>query len=440
MLQEFNSHLENLLGKESKRLLLAVSGGIDSMVLCCLMLRTEHNFEIAHCNFGLREEESDADKKFVIQWGKKNQINAHCIQFDTKTYAEKNKVSIQMAARELRYSWFDELKENFSFDYIITAHHCDDQVETFLINFLRGTGLKGLKGIPEKNEKYLRPLLPFSREQIEAFAKKENISWREDSSNKSRKYLRNKLRHEVIPLLKEENPQLQESFLQTIEHLQQTQSLVDAYMLQLKKEIIEEKQGYISFKIAPLLQHKNPKAVLYELLTDYGFREWNNVKDLLTAEKGKQVVSERFILEKDKDSLCLFTKNTSSDNAVFEVKNSKEVVTFGSQILNFNQVEKTEDFSSKEVIVDAEKVVFPLQLRKVKSTDKFKPLGMNQHKKVLKFLKDEGVPTSFKKETYVLTSNEKIVCVVNHRIDNDFRVTTNTKKCLIIHTDFLPIS
>jgi len=442
MFQKFALRMRELLPKPNQKLLVAVSGGIDSMVLCNLLDKHNYLFDIAHCNFKLREKESDADEVFVLDWAKKNNRKAHHTQFDTENYARQNKLSIQMGARELRYHWFDQLRSQFGYNYILTAHHCDDQIETFLINFTRGTGIHGLVGIPEKNEKYLRPLLQFSRHQIETYALKHKVEWREDSSNASRKYLRNKLRHEVVPVLKEENPELHQSFLSTLKHLQQTEALVQHYALQLKEEIMQDRGSYISLDISALKKHPLTEAVLYQLLSAYKFTEWNNVYHLLDAEKGKQVQSPTHVLEKDKHQLCLFTKTKNEEEQFTSIRleNSKEVVTFDGRILHLNKLDKARKFEASTGNLDADLVPFPLELRRVKPTDKFKPLGMKNHKKIHKFLKDEGIPTSLKKETWVVAHQNTVLWVVNQRINDDFKITSNTKQCLELSTSLLPIS
>jgi len=212
---------------KERKLIIAISGGIDSVALTHLCNKLNLDFTLAHCNFNLRGDESDTDEQFVLQLA--NELNKEVFieSFDTETYAKENKLSTQMAARELRYHWFNELAGLLGFDYILTAHHADDNLETFLINLSRGTGLEGLTGIPEINENIVRPLLSFSREDIEAYAKTENLKWREDASNASNKYLRNKLRLEVIPKLKEINSQMLQNFNKTIEHLQDSKDIID---------------------------------------------------------------------------------------------------------------------------------------------------------------------------------------------------------------------
>lgn len=211
-------------------MLIAISGGVDSVVLTYLCNTLKLEIALAHCNFNLRGEESDADEAFILELANKLNIKVFVKHFDTNTYAKENKCSTQMAARELRYHWFNELADNLQFKYVLTAHHADDNLETFLINFTRGTGLEGLRGIPEIKGKFIRPLLPFSRETIENYAKTNNIKWRDDSSNASVKYIRNKLRHEVVPILKEINPSLLPSLHSTLNNLSESSSIIEDHI------------------------------------------------------------------------------------------------------------------------------------------------------------------------------------------------------------------
>ena len=225
---------------KGKRLLLACSGGMDSVALTHLCADTELDVSLAHCNFNLRDEESDGDETFVRELATKLGIKVFVEQFKTEQYAEKHRLSVQMAARELRYQWFDELLQTKGFDYVLTAHHADDSLETFLINLSRGTGIDGLSGIPEVNEKVVRPLLPFSQDEILEYAQSNKMEWREDSSNASTKYLRNKIRHEVVPVLKELHPTFLQNFLNTQHHLQQTNDLISSYLDDLKIKLFEK--------------------------------------------------------------------------------------------------------------------------------------------------------------------------------------------------------
>jgi tRNA(Ile)-lysidine synthase len=246
MLIKFKHHLENnFLHLKGKKLLLATSGGIDSIVLVHLFQQLKFQIAIAHCNFNLRAKESNADENFVKQFAEENQIPFYTNSFQTEAYANENKLSIQLAARKLRYDWFNEVLVKENYDYITTGHHLDDQVETFLINFTRGTGLEGLTGIPAQNDTVIRPLLPFSREEIEIFAQENNIKWREDSSNSSNKYLRNKLRHDIVPILKELNPSFLNSFQNTLEHLKQSNDLLNEASNEVYQKVINSNNDVV---------------------------------------------------------------------------------------------------------------------------------------------------------------------------------------------------
>ena len=239
MLNNFQNHInQNLSFLNKSRLLIAISGGLDSVVLTHLCHQLKLNIALAHCNFNLRGNESDGDEEFVLQLAEDLDLEVFIESFETEDYAKTYKLSTQMAARELRYNWFEELAEQLNFDFILTAHHADDNLETFLINLSRGTGLDGLMGIPEVNNKIVRPLLTFSREDIETYAKTNKLTWREDSSNASNKYLRNKLRHDVIPVLKEINPFLLQNFESTQNHLQDSKQIIEDTIVRIQKKAV----------------------------------------------------------------------------------------------------------------------------------------------------------------------------------------------------------
>ena len=424
----FKNHINNHLSfLKASRLLIAISGGIDSVVLTHLCHKLKLNVALAHCNFNLRGDESDADEAFVLELAKNLDLEVFIQNFDTNLYAKEHKRSIQMAARELRYTWFYELAEQLKFDYILTAHHADDNLETFLINFTRGTGLEGLTGIPEINGKFVRPLLLFSSSDIERFAKENNIKWRDDSSNKSVKYLRNKLRHEVVPVLKEINPSLLQSFQNTIENLNDTADIVE--------EIKSIDEHNIVFKISEFKKVNNPKAYLFEVFKDYGFTEWQDLVDLLDAQPGKQVLSSDYRLIKDRDYLLLShveAKNNDEDILISE--EDKAVKTpFG--ILFFDEANAVLEKTPNIIYVDNDKLKFPLKLRKKEEGDVFFPLGMNGKKKLSKYFKDEKLSLLDKENTWLLCSENDIVWVVNKRADNRFKVTENTKNILKIRLD-----
>jgi len=432
MLELFKNHIKTKFSfLETSRVLVAISGGMDSVVLANLCHQLKFNFALAHCNFNLRGSESDADEEFVLQLAEALDMEVFVENFDTTAYAEEHKLSIQMAARELRYDWFQELSEQLNFDYIVTAHHADDNLETFLINLTRGTGLDGLTGIPEINDNIVRPLLPFSRQAMETYAIENELKWRNDSSNASTKYLRNKLRHDVIPVLKDINKNLLQNFQTTLDNLNDTADIVEESLnAVLKRAIISIDNSEIRFKVAEFKKLNNPKAYLHEFLKDYGFSEWNDVLNLLDAQSGKQVFSSSYRLLKDRDILIL-TELTSEDNNQFisiSKKDAKMALPIG--VLCIEEVSKIENTHSNIIYVDESKLKFPLAVRKWQEGDYFFPLGMKGKKKLSKYFKDEKLSLIDKENSWLLCSEDSILWVIGKRADDRFKVTKNTKKIL----------
>lgn len=428
MYTQFESHISNNLSflKESK-LLIAISGGLDSVVLTHLCHKLNFDIHLAHCNFNLRDEESDADEEFILDLAEKLEIEVFIESFDTENYAQDNKLSIQMAARELRYNWFQELAQQLQFDYILTAHHADDNLETFLINLSRGTGLDGLTGIPETNGKIVRPLLTFSRNDILKYAEDNQLKWREDSSNASTKYLRNKLRHEVIPTLKAINPQFLDNLKKTQNHLQGSQDLIDDAVKRAHEKVITTNGDKLLFDIEALQTLSNTKAYLYELLKDYGFTQWNDVYNLLNTQSGKFVTSHSHRLVKDRTHLILIA-NTVDDFGTFEVLEQTEEISFGTYKLTFRGVDNISTSDHSSIFVDKDLLKYPLIVRKWEKGDYFYPFGMTGKKKLSKYFKDEKWSLLQKEETLVLVSNNgKIIWIINRRMDDRFKVTNDTK-------------
>jgi tRNA(Ile)-lysidine synthase len=433
MLSKFQNHLNtNLSFLKGKKLLLAVSGGIDSMVLVNLCHQFQLDFTIAHCNFQLRGEESNEDENFVKLQMEKFQIPIFTERFDTKAFAEKNKLSIQVVARNLRYEWFYTLLANHNFDYILTAHHLDDSLETFLINFTRGSGIEGLIGIPEQKDKIVRPLLVFSQKEIATYAAENNIPWREDSSNASDKYLRNKLRHDVIPVLKALNPSLLASFNNTITHLKQTQSLAEDAVKSLYQKVVNEEDNHAVIDLDKLLKYRNYKAYLYEWLQPFGFSDWTAVYDLLVAQSGKQVLSDSHILLKNRNVLLLFTKQTRVSEEMYWIPKDQAEVKVPLK-MSFCNVSDISNQSSNVIFVDEDLLQFPLTLRRWQEGDVIQPSGMSGKKKLSKFFKDEKYSLLDKANVWLLCSDDKIVWIVGKRPDERFIATANTTKILKIN-------
>ena len=432
MLSKFEKHVASYFPfLKGKKLLLAVSGGIDSMVLMRLCIEMKMDISVAHCNFTLRGDESDADEDFVKSQTDKLQIPIFIKKFDTKKIAEKEKSSIQVVARNLRYEWFNTLLIKNDYDYILTAHHLDDSLETFLINFTRGSGLNGLTGIPQQNVSIVRPLLPFSRTEIEIFAKENKVEWREDSSNASDKYLRNKLRHDVIPMLKELNPSLLHSFENTISNLQQAQSLVDDASRIVYRKVVTDTNFQKRINLTELIQLPNYNAYLYQWLEPLGFSDWESINDLATAQSGKQIHSQNHTLLKDRNFLIVFPKQESEKTTLFLIEKDQNEIKFPLKI-KFCNVDDISNQATNTIFVDEDKLQFPLVIRKWQEGDWFYPHGLNGKKKLSKFFKDEKYSLLDKSEAWLLCSNNQIVWIIGDRQDDRFKVTETTTKILKI--------
>lgn len=431
MLDKFQNNIsENLPFLPESKLLLAVSGGLDSMVLLHLCQAMKLDISVAHCNFQLRGEESNNDEKFVTSYCEKNNIPLFVTHFDTEIYAKEQKQSIQVVARNLRYDFFHSVLINNEYDYILTAHHLNDSLETFLINFTRGTGLEGLTGIPQQNEKVVRTLLPFSRVEIEEYAVRNGIQWREDSSNQTEKYQRNKFRHSVVPILQEQNINLLQSFQNTLEYLNQAQSMVeDASHLVYSKIVTEEET--IKISLTKLLAFPNYKAYLHQWLAPFGFTAWDDIYNLVSAQSGKQVLSENYILLKDRTYLILFPKKNEEHSDYYWIKKDQKEVKFPLK-LSLCNVDYISNEIPNAIFVDEEKLQFPLQIRKWKEGDVLFPFGMNGSKKLSKYFKDEKFSLFDKTNTWLLCSNNQIVWVIGKRQDNRYKITEHTTRILQI--------
>lgn len=432
MLTKFQNHIEkNFAQLKDKKLLLAVSGGIDSMVLMHLFQQLNYDIAIAHCNFQLRGKESDADELFVKVKSKKLKVKSYFIRFDTENYSKENKLSIQLVARKLRYDWFQELLSENQLDYLVTAHHLDDNVETFLINFIRGTGLEGLTGIPPQNGNIVRPMLPFSREEIENYAQANQIQWREDSSNASDKYFRNKLRHDIVPILKELNIGFLDSFQNTLHHLQQAESLVNDASKLVYEKVVEEKENQVEIHLKPLLQFENYKAYLYQWLNKFGFSAWNDIYDLVVAQSGKQIFSETHVLLKDREKLILSERKSSNKEEIYSIESLDDKVNIPLKLRFYKGVNIFETHSNC-IFVDESKLKFPLTIRKWQEGDYFYPSGMKGKKKLSKYFKDEKYSLLDKENQWLLCSEDQIVWVIGKRVDNRFASNETTQNSIKI--------
>ncbi len=425
MIQKFKKHInQHFPFLDGKKLLIACSGGLDSVVLTHLMNKLNFEIALAHCNFSLRNKESDGDEMFVIGLAEQMNIPVFAETFNTHKFADEHKVSIQMAARTLRYEWFEQILANFKYDHLLTAHHLDDDLETFFINLSRGTGINGLTGIPSVNGNIIRPLLIFSREEIVTYAKKNNLKWREDSSNQKADYLRNKLRLEVLPLFKETHDSLLNNFKTTQNNLQSSKKLIEDYMALIYKQAVSEDEDFYRINIQKLKELPNTKDLLYELLNGFGFTEWNDVSALLNAQTGKQLFSKTHQLLKNRDELLLSKIDFNSQMKEFFVS---EIGIDSPIKLKIELVDSMDETTKNLIYLDSEKLNFPMKIRKWQEGDSFHPFGLNGRKKLSKFFKDEKMSILQKNKIWLLLNEDKIVWVIGHRMDNRFRVNEDTQ-------------
>lgn len=429
MLSKFQEHIRthfpDLL---EDPFLLACSGGLDSVVLAYLCEQSGLDFAIAHCHFGLRKKEADLDADFVEKLANELNKKYYVKYFNTNKYAIQNKVSIQVAARDLRYTWFDQIRVENELQYTVTAHHLDDELETFLINLSRGTGLLGLAGIPAKTNTLARPLLIFSRAEIHAYAIANNWNWREDASNTDPKYLRNKIRHQIVPKLKELNPSFLENFMRTQQHLAGSNRILQDYFDSLRSELFEQEGSVQKIAVAPLRKLQPLQDYLFGLLSPYGFTEWEDVTDLLNSMPGKTLYSKTHRLVKDRDHLLLEALERK-DNEIYGLKPSTKAIITPFH-MTIEEVDKMGETAKKILYVDKETLKEGLHIRKWKKGDYFYPLGLKGRKKLAKYFKDEKMHVISKEEQWLLCSGDDIVWVVGKRPDERFKVKSGTKKIL----------
>jgi tRNA(Ile)-lysidine synthase len=424
---------QNLLSSGDK-ILLTVSGGIDSMVMMSLFSKFGSHCIVAHCNFGLRGDESDNDEKFVNEHANLLGFPFISKRFDTEFYAETNKLSIQMAARELRYEWFRQLAKTHQCKVIAIAHNRDDMLETFFINLGRGTGIKGLTGIQPKNDEIIRPLLFASRVDIEEYSRENNVPFREDSSNSSDKYQRNFIRHQVIPTIEKVFPKFRETLTGNISKFNDTADLYQYALAQIIPQVITKKNSLVYINIAGVLATPSPKTILYEILAGFNFTPLTSeeIYNCRYAEPGKQFFSNTHKLVKDREHFIIERMEESQLNKFYieqDVMEIKEPLH-----LEISVYDRTDDFAiikdNTFAQLDFEKLSFPLILRKWNTGDYFYPLGMTGIKKLSDFFVDLKLSVIDKEKVWILASGSEIVWIVGKRIDNRFKITPETRKIL----------
>ncbi|AWU43823.1 tRNA lysidine(34) synthetase TilS [Blattabacterium sp. (Cryptocercus kyebangensis)] len=428
----FSEKLIREFSIENKNVCVAVSGGLDSMVLLNLLLHISNiTLSVAHCNFSLRDKESNEDENFVRNFCMKKNISYHIKRFNTFDFSKKKKLSIQMSARKLRYDWFEELLEKNSYEYIALGHHLNDSIETFFINMMRGTGIKGLLGIPRKNKKFIRPLSGFTKKEILHYAKIKNIKWRLDSSNQEDKYLRNKIRLITSTF----SNSFYKGIKKSMEYLYKENFFIEIEVEKVHKEItVEKKSNPFLWKIeCKKIKKLQPLSFyLFKLFFPYGFYNIENLKDLIHAQSGKQLISKKYRIIKNRNYWILIENNFfEKKNKVYIIQDIKfekiDHLPIDIQFIINPKKENTRNMS----FIDFDKIRFPLQLRTWKKGDFFFPLNMKGKKKLSKYYKEKKFSILEKKQIWLLINgNGNIIFVIGNRLDDRFKITKKTKKIL----------
>jgi tRNA(Ile)-lysidine synthase len=434
--KKFTDFIEqnNLFGYNGK-VLAAVSGGMDSVLMVHLLKAAGFDFDIAHCNFQLRVDDADADQLFCKQLAEQAGVSFHTINFDTQKYAADKKISIQMAARELRYQWFEQIRQQFAYSAVALAHHQNDAIETILLNLTRGTGIAGLHGILPKNGSLVRPLLFLKRDEIQNLINENGFSYVEDSSNASVKYSRNKIRIEVVPKLKELNPGLETTFENNLKHFRDMEVLLELRLAELKKELLIPYGNDFHLPLAAVKQLNPKRLLLFKLFQEFGFNE-TSIDDLITVldkHSGRVFESTGFKLILDRDKLILTKKEKGQPQSVI-INETDHTVNYGSYkltVLHDGSPLIIKD-NPLAVSVDAALLIYPLSIRAWQQSDYFYPLGMKTRKKLSDFFINQKVPLSLKSEIPLLVNgNGDIIWIGGYRPDERYKVSKNTKKVTI---------
>ncbi len=445
ILGRFNDFIaQHHLVEPGSKVLLAVSGGMDSVTMCHLFHLSGIEFGIAHCNFRLRGRDADQDARFTKGLANDLQVPYFTVDFDTKKTAAERNISIQVAARDLRYEWMEKIRAKHQYQTIATAHHINDSLETFLINFARGSGIKGLLGIPVKNDHIIRPLLCFTREEIEQWIMFSNLAYREDSSNNEVKYTRNKIRHQVVPVLKQLNPGIYKSFRSVQTIFEQTDGIIQYFMEEVSKQAVSKKQNKTFIQIDKILQYPSVPLIIYELLLPYGFSPpvVQDISKQLKSQPGKLFYSPTHICLLDRDVLIVEPvdhKLQCAGKQVYTFQENSQQIILPDGIL---EAEKKPAFAYKsfntlpsEAYFDAKTLTFPLTIRHPEKGDYFYPFGMSGKKKISDLLTDLKIPRTQKQDVWLVTSGEQIIWVVGYRTDNRFRCRKSTNQ--LFHFKFI---
>ncbi len=445
MLERFREYIKEhqLLGRNSS-LLVAVSGGIDSVVLTHLVHAAGYDFSIAHCNFQLRAKESDDDEEFVRKLAHHYGVTFHAKKFDTVSFAKDNRMGIQEAARKLRYDWFMDLTTENTYDCVVTAHHADDLAETIILNLTRGTGIAGLHGILPRRGKLIRPLLFATSHEVADYAENNNLHYREDSSNKDVKYARNRIRKDVMPVLSLLNPNVVETMVKHASIISDVEALLDQYCMDFlaKNEIRTTEGDDIIFNTPELLVIPGARYLLYRLLKPYGFNPavcGDIFRALNTRKTGEVFYSDRYKAIHDRDKLVLVEHEKVEDDITYTIHEEDDglLMQFGSMEFSTLHLPEGTDYRDQidlsnpfNAYVDADKVRFPLEVRTWHKGDQFNPFGMKGKKLISDFYTDIKMPLYMKSRTYLVLSQGKIIWVAGHRIDERVKLTDATRRIL----------
>lgn len=440
LLEHFKQYNErHKLFSHQDKILLTVSGGIDSMVMLSLFVEGGYDIGVAHCNFKLRGAESDGDEATVEAAAKAYGVPYYCKRFDTKAEMERSGESMEMVARRLRYEWFDELSRELGYTTIAVAHHIDDSIETFFINLFRGTGLRGLTGITRQRGNIIRPLLFAERREIHEYAVAHKITFREDSSNHSQKYLRNKIRLGLLPMIREINTRFTSIMRGNLYRLTDAQRFIEASIAKIMESVLEQDNGVDRIHTNLIDEHFPQEFVIYAILSSkYGFK--GDVvdelyKSLLSNETGKRFYSKEYIACIDRADIVIAPISDDDDCQV--IVNSDAMRSYcGNAVLYYEHtdIDNISDYNCPTdiALLDEQKLVYPLTLRRWREGDSFIPFGMIGRKKVCDFLTDRKVSVLEKQRQFVLLSGEDIVWVVGRRIDDRYRITKQTENILKI--------
>ena len=417
------------------RLLCAVSGGIDSMVMLSLLNEMNYECVVAHCNFRLRGDESDGDEQFVREMCEKMYIPCFVNTFDTHKFADETGLSIQMAARKLRYDWFYELAEKENCSYIALAHNSDDQVETAILNFARGTGIRGVSGMKPLAGKLFRPLIEVSRADIVQISTEDNIPFHNDSTNATTKYARNKVRHLVIPLLEEINVAAKENILKSVSYFAETERIMNDYVRRAKEVAMSSSNGLLRIDVAKIMQTAAPSTVLFEMLIGEGVPKplASESVCLLEAQTGRKCEMDGVEIVRNREYIEVQKSFGENDESVVTVNAIGELKKYGFEIsFAYCDDDFVFDKNPQVAYIDVKKLKFPLTLRKWNFGDKFMPLGMKGMRKLSDFFKDEKLSQAEKSNVRILESDGKIVWVVGMRIDERFKFDKDTKEVYVL--------